>query len=37
MENYIKVLENERIETLNEYLLVAYLKDYELSEEEKVR
>lgn len=35
MENYIKVLENERIESLNAYLLVTNLKDYELSEEEK--
>ncbi len=35
MENYIKVLENERIETLNAYLLVTNLKDYKLSEEEK--
>ena len=35
MENYIKVLENERIESLNAYLLVTNLKDYELSEEER--
>lgn len=35
MENYIKVLENERIETLEAYLLVSGFKDYQLTKEEK--
>ncbi|MEN4386773.1 restriction endonuclease subunit S [Streptococcus pyogenes] len=35
MEDYIKVLEAERIETLEAYLLVSGFKDYELTKEEE--
>ena len=35
MENYIKVLENERIETLEAYLLVSGFKDYQLTKRGK--
>ncbi len=35
MENYIKALEAERIETLEAYLLVSGFKDYQLTQEEE--